>query len=643
MSARFCPQCKAELPSGQPAGLCERCRQSLAGHVTTGPEPTTVVASTAAAPAASGDAESPSAQAQPFDVMDALWAKIIEHRQAVDGLQAAVDNFEVAVDRLRATLAEIVADPDATPWDAEELRKQIGEFEASLASRRRDLDEQQQTQRRLEEEHGRSAVRELLAEQLPQLEIWGLVGRGGMGEIWKARHRQLGRDVAIKVLPPEMSREPGFAERFRQEARALARLSHPNIVTIFDYGEVGGLYFFIMEYLPLDLRWCLGEVYNTATTGLVPVWRTHLLVKAFLPICDAVVYAHEQGVLHRDIKPENILQGLGRSDHKLADFGLVRLMQPGAARLTAPGQAVGTLSYIAPEQLARPGEVDRRADVYALGVVLYEMLTGRLPQGHFDPPSKTCGDERLDPVVLKALASDPAVRYQSAAELKADLEKVREEGPRWRVAEVQANEIKQMAEVNENKQMIVWVYLPLALACYTVLENRHVLPWWFVAALPCVAAIGHTWRSRERRAVAFTTWFVLLPSYTILGQALGWEPVIGGTLWPWAFIVGVMALSYEQSLDWPKMLQAANEVRALRQLPPLRPMLPPWAKVSQTSGCILWIGLCVCFVLAMTLLPDRLAYWLPTVVTLSVVVYVGWNKVLRAWLADQLGLAIPGV
>jgi hypothetical protein len=628
MSARFCPQCKSELPAGVADGLCDRCRQSLARHGTIGPEPTT-----AAGPASPDTPAADDPAADEGDVHARFWAAVADLRRLVDERQALHDRWAVDLDKLRRSVAEREADPDATPWDLEELRKEIGETEALLADMRRSLDEYREEQRRDEEKHGRSAIRELLAERLPQLEIWGLIGRGGMGEVWKARHKQLGRDDAIKVLPPEIGREPGFAERFRQEARALAHLSHPNIVSVHDYGEIGGLYFFIMEYLPLDLRWWLA---NGVTAERVekPNVRVYLILDTFMPICDAVAYAHEQGVLHRDIKPENILTAAG-AGAKLADFGLVRLLQPGAARLTGPGQAVGTFPYMAPEQLERPAQADHRADVYALGVVLYEMLTGRLPRGHFDPPSKACGDERLDPVVLKALAPDPAQRYQSAEQLKTDLEKLQQAGAFWRE---QKKSRQDAATLNDLTWFIGWALLPLALAVYTVAESRQVLPWWLVAAVPCLPdlLIVHRWKSPGLRAATFVTWFCLLPGYVILGQALGWEPVFGRTLWTGVILVNLMVLAWTETYEWPDKLKTANGLRELRGLPPLRPFQLPWTRLPRPAGCLLWAVAAGVALVAPSVLPEKITYWLPTAVTLWVTVNVGAVAIQRAWVSDRL-------
>jgi tRNA A-37 threonylcarbamoyl transferase component Bud32 len=256
---------------------------------------------------------------------------------------------------------------------------------------------------------------EELAPLFPQLEILELIGQGGMGAVYKARQPALDRLVAVKVLPPQAGRDPSFAERFAREARALARLGHPNIVAVHDVGQAGDFYYFVMEYVDgANLRQVLrdGKLTPEQALRIVP------------QICDALQYAHEEGVVHRDIKPENIL--LDRKGRvKIADFGLAKLLgrDTGNFTLTGSQQVMGTLYYMAPEQVERPLEVDHRADIYSLGVVFYEMLTGQLPVGRYPMPSEKAGtDAFLDEVVLHALEREPAKRYQHASEVKTDVE-----------------------------------------------------------------------------------------------------------------------------------------------------------------------------------------------------------------------------
>jgi serine/threonine protein kinase len=351
-----------------------------------------------------------------------------------------------------------------------------------------------------------------LASRFPDLEILEPLGRGGMGVVYKARQKQLDRLIALKILSPKIARDPAFAERFVREARAMAKLNHPHIVAVYDFGQMppgergtgastssssaemktGGedtLYYFLMELVDgVTLRRLLdtGKLAPEEALAIVP------------QICEALQYAHDAGVVHRDIKPENIL--LGKNGQvKIADFGLAKLIGRAAAataqafpaasndtskgedfqgsspsrergaegdgiacesgfanaapwdgaqnaslprpntddacaareaplpapQLTAAGQVMGTPQYMAPEQVANPQSVDHRADIYSLGVVFYQMLTGELPVGRFAPPSKKVEiDVRLDEVVLRALEQEPERRYQQAGEIKTRVETI---------------------------------------------------------------------------------------------------------------------------------------------------------------------------------------------------------------------------
>jgi len=261
-----------------------------------------------------------------------------------------------------------------------------------------------------------------LAEQFPQLEIIELLGQGGMGAVYKARQKQLDRLVALKILPPEAGQSEAFAERFTREARSLAKLNHPQITTVHDFGRTErGLYYFLMEFVDgTDLRRVIqaGGLTSEQALAIVP------------QVCEALHYAHKKGIVHRDIKPENIL--LDKDGNiKIADFGLARLLDKptSAYTLTQSGQRMGTPHYMAPEQIEHPQEVDHRADIYSLGVVFYEMLTGELPIGRFAPPSKKVHvDVRLDEIVLHTLEKEPELRYQHASEIKTDVETVSSKG-----------------------------------------------------------------------------------------------------------------------------------------------------------------------------------------------------------------------
>jgi serine/threonine protein kinase len=268
-----------------------------------------------------------------------------------------------------------------------------------------------------------------LAGRFPQLEILELLGRGGMGAVYKARQIELGRIVALKILPPALGSAPAFADRFAREARALAQLNHHGIVTLYEFGRTDdGLFFFLMEFVDgMNLRQLLagGRIAPREALAIVP------------ELCDALQYAHDRGIVHRDIKPENILLDR-RGRVKIADFGLVKLAamveavpadgnaMPANVALTEAGKVMGTPSYMAPEQSEHPAAVDHRADIYALGVVFYQMLTGDLPsKGKIEPPShKFVLDVRLDEVVLRALEREPSRRYQEASAMKTEVETI---------------------------------------------------------------------------------------------------------------------------------------------------------------------------------------------------------------------------
>ncbi len=247
----------------------------------------------------------------------------------------------------------------------------------------------------------------------PQLEVEARIGRGGMGVVYRARQPRLDRTVALKVLAPELSRDPRFAERFEREARAMARLSHPAIVSVYDFGEVDGRFFLLMEHVDGT------TVRELMRTGITPA-QALALVPA---ICEGLQYAHDAGVVHRDIKPENVLVDRSGAP-RIADFGLAKLTgRSGGATLTGSNQVMGSLHYMAPEQMRDPQAVDHRADIYSLGVMLYEMLTRELPVGTFPPPSRLAPvDARLDEVVARALQHEPSRRYQSARDVKTDVE-----------------------------------------------------------------------------------------------------------------------------------------------------------------------------------------------------------------------------
>lgn len=291
-----------------------------------------------------------------------------------------------------------------------------------------------------------------LAPRFPQLEIVQLLGQGGMGAVYKVRQKELDRWAALKILPDDVASDPSFAERFQREARTLAQLSHPHIVTVYEFGQRDGIFFLLMEFvdgvtLRQAIRAGLVATSSSIQSGLsgeslpqltavsqpvaTPEPSRHISPMAALgivgQICDALQFAHEEGVVHRDIKPENILIDK-RGRVKIADFGLAKLLGRAAnfPTLTDTHQVMGTPAYMAPEQMEGSRSIDHRADIFSLGVVFYELLTGELPLGRFAPPSQKYSlDVRLDEIVLRTLEKEPARRYQQASAVKHDVETLR--------------------------------------------------------------------------------------------------------------------------------------------------------------------------------------------------------------------------
>ncbi len=255
---------------------------------------------------------------------------------------------------------------------------------------------------------------------LPAYQFLALIGRGGMGAVYHATQLSLNRPVAIKILPAALlaDAEANFAARFRQEALTMAKLTHPGIVGVFESGEVGGLLYIVMEFVDgTDVARMI-----RAEGPLAPGLAADLLGQ----VCEALDYAHRQGVVHRDLKPANLLVTReGRV--KIADFGLAKHDDDALLQLTRTNVAIGTLDFLAPEAWTPGTSLDRRADVYSLGVTLYQMLTGEVPRGLWKMPSVRTGvDPRFDAIVDRAMQPEPAARYQSSAELRRDLASLNE-------------------------------------------------------------------------------------------------------------------------------------------------------------------------------------------------------------------------
>ncbi|HSI11433.1 MAG TPA: protein kinase [Chthoniobacter sp.] len=259
---------------------------------------------------------------------------------------------------------------------------------------------------------------EEIARLFPQYEMLGMIGRGGMGAVYKARQVSLDRVVAIKLLPLEVSVDPEFSDRFVREAQTMARLNHPHIISVYDFGKtLEGHLYFAMEFVDgVNLH----EMIHGP--GIPPAQALEIIEG----VCDALEYAHAKGVVHRDIKPANVMVNT-EGCVKVADFGLARRTDAttNAKGRTVAGTVLGTPDYMAPEQM-RGIEVDHRADVYSLGVVLYEMLCKEVPRGFFDPPSKRVGvDTSVDDVVKRAMQQMPERRYQRTAEMKVEVQRIR--------------------------------------------------------------------------------------------------------------------------------------------------------------------------------------------------------------------------
>jgi eukaryotic-like serine/threonine-protein kinase len=264
-------------------------------------------------------------------------------------------------------------------------------------------------------------------ERIGRYEVLERIGRGGMGVVYRARDEAMGRDVALKVLMADLEDDPDIRTRFYREAEAAARLSHPNIITIFDVGEDGDRFFIVMELL----RGATLKDFLKQSDGSSIERKLDLMSQ----LCAGLGAAHNASICHRDIKPGNIFV---RADGllKILDFGVARLA---SSSMTAAGFIVGTPDYMSPEQ-ARGADIDGRSDIFSLGGVFYFMLTGRKPfpandlptlfhqiQSASVPPLGVEVPPALTTVIMKALSKKRETRYQSCQELRADLAQVRQQ------------------------------------------------------------------------------------------------------------------------------------------------------------------------------------------------------------------------
>ncbi|MCX8496121.1 MAG: serine/threonine-protein kinase, partial [Akkermansiaceae bacterium] len=249
-----------------------------------------------------------------------------------------------------------------------------------------------------------------LAGLFPGYEIQGLIAVGGMGAVYVAIQKSLDRQVALKILPIEMSHDAAFRAGFEAEAKAMARLNHPNLIGVYDFGEAGGMLYIVMEYVAGKSLY--HATYHTALESAD-------VIRLMTGICSGLANAHENGIIHRDIKPANILLDLN-GQPKIGDFGLAR---PVERKMVEGEEIFGTPDYAAPEVVNSPHSVDHRADLFAVGVMLHELLTGQLPSVDARPASVISGcDPRFDSIIRRATQALPAARYSSAQEIADELE-----------------------------------------------------------------------------------------------------------------------------------------------------------------------------------------------------------------------------
>jgi len=291
---------------------------------------------------------------------------------------------------------------------------------------------------------------------LPQMEVIELVARGGMGAVYKGVQKSLNRHVAIKVLPPDMARDPSFAERFKEEALSMAKLSHPGIVSVYDAGKTkDGLLYFMMEYVEgTDVAHLIQQEHR-----IEPKQALEITVA----VCEALAYAHESGVIHRDIKPSNIM--LDRHQRvKITDFGLAKQTEETRdERRTRSRVAIGTPDFVAPEALTAGIVPDHRVDLYSVGVTLYQMLTGQIPRGSFALPSAVVPsvDSRVDAIVDRAMKSDRDLRYATAVQLRTEV-----------LAVLDASASIRSTTTPPSKPWLAW-----ATAAAAVIVALAVIPW----------------------------------------------------------------------------------------------------------------------------------------------------------------------
>lgn len=321
-------------------------------------------------------------------------------------------------------------------------------------------------------------MEDLSGKQLGQYRLVAPLGEGGMAFVYKAYHPSMERYVAIKILPRHYAAEPDFIHRFKQEARIIANLEHPNILPVYDYGEADGYTYIVMRYIEG------GKTLTNLMQGqpLPLAQMLNLLSK----IAAALDYAHSRGVVHRDVKPSNVLIDQ-QGNILLSDFGLAKVFAS-SSRFTVSGAFLGTPAYASPEQCLGRSDLDGRSDVYSLGVILYEMATGRPPFDAETPMAvavKHINDplplprklnpalpESLERVILKALAKQPGDRYQTAGEMARALTEIIAESGQESTLDIPAWPKPPAAPTTKKRPIPVWGW---ALGCLGILAIGAIL------------------------------------------------------------------------------------------------------------------------------------------------------------------------
>ncbi len=312
---------------------------------------------------------------------------------------------------------------------------------------------------------------EKLAELLPQYGIESFIAQGGMGAVYKGRQLSLDRDVAIKVLLNEFAENEAFKNAFTTEAKAMACLNHPNLLGVFDYGNVDGMPYIVMEYVRG------GSLHEAAWNKAIEPVQAVAITKG---ICNGLAHAHQHGIVHRDIKPANILLTMD-AEPKVTDFGLAHVMDSGNS-----GLAMGTPGFTAPEVFNDHSQAGPLAEVYSVGVIFHQLLTGIDHTGCMTPPTHASGKIQLDAIWRKATHINPSQRYSSIAEMVADLE-------RWSESKLVTTAVTTTTNASSHAQNI---YSPQRIA-HTKASSSNVGKFLIVVIL--LAALGFTFHLIQKK------------------------------------------------------------------------------------------------------------------------------------------------